>query len=382
MSAASSPKAPLNWPAIVMFTLSTLPVLTVLPWYAWQYGFDTFEILSFIVLMGATGLSITAGYHRLWAHRAYEAHPLLKILFMLFGAMSLQNSILIWASMHRVHHKHVDDEDRDPYSARRGLWYSHMGWMLRNYPSSELDFRNARDLKEDPIVMFQHRYYLALALAMNFGVPLLLGVINGDIWGSLLLAGALRLVISHHVTFFINSLAHYWGRQPYTTANTARDNDLLALVTYGEGYHNYHHLFQWDYRNGIRWWHFDPTKWLIAGCSVIGLTRNLKRVPTFVIQRALLQRQFEVARERLELLGQGGNDPRLARLQALLEQEWTHYSQTLGEWTQLQSERFDAARQHLADQWENSEVRRRLRSLEDTLKDQYVRVRLLRMQAA
>lgn len=373
--------APRNWPAVVMFLLTTIPALTLFPWYAISVGFDLFEVTCFIVLLGATGLSITAGYHRLWAHRAYEAHPVLKIVFMLFGAMSLQNSILTWASMHRIHHRHVDDEDQDPYSARRGLWFSHIGWMLRNYPSSALDFRNARDLKDDPIVMFQHRHYLWLALGMNFGLPALLGWLNGDLWGSLLLCGLMRLVVSHHVTFFINSLAHYWGRQPYTAANTARDNDLLALVTYGEGYHNYHHLFQWDYRNGIRWWHYDPTKWLIAGCSAIGLTRNLKRVPTFVINRALLQRQFDVTRERLSAPSVAEADPRRVRLQALLEQEWQHYSQTLAEWKNLQSERFDAARQQLVDQWENSDMRRRLQTLELSLKEQHARVRLLRLQA-
>ncbi|MAY25849.1 MAG: acyl-CoA desaturase [Polycyclovorans sp.] len=374
-------RAPLNWPAVIMFVLTTVPAVTIFPWYLITVGFDTFEVISFVLLLGATGLSITAGYHRLWAHRAYEAHPLMKIPLMLFGAMALQNSILIWASMHRVHHKHVDDEDQDPYSAKRGLWFSHMGWMLRDYPSSALDFKNARDLKEDPIVMFQHRHYLALALGMNFGLPALLGWINGDLWGSLLLAGVMRLVISQHVTFFINSLAHYWGRQPYTDANSARDNDLLALVTYGEGYHNYHHLFQWDYRNGIRWWHFDPTKWLIAASSWVGLTRNLKRVPNFVVQRALLQRQFEVARERISHSA-GETDPRLARLHGLLEQEWQHFSHTLAEWTQLQTERFDAAKQQLADQWENSDMRKRLRALEITLRQQNARVRLLHLQAA
>ncbi|ULQ45228.1 fatty acid desaturase [Flagellatimonas centrodinii] len=382
MSTADFDRAPWNWPAVFMFLITTVPVLTVFPWYAVTFGFDAYEVIWCVVLLFATGLSITGGYHRLWAHRAYEAHPVLKVFYMLFGAMSLQNSILIWASMHRVHHRHVDDEDHDPYSARRGLWFSHMGWMLKNYPSSDIDYSNARDLKADPIVMFQHRHYLALALAMNIGLPLLLGLWHGDVWGSLLMAGLLRLVISHHVTFFINSLAHYWGRRPYTVANSARDNDLLALVTYGEGYHNYHHLFQWDYRNGIRWWQYDPTKWLIAACSRLGLARNLKRVPEFVIRRAMLARQFEAARERLAKMDEGPDKVRLANLQLLLEHEWQHYSQTLAEWTQLQGEKFDAAKQQLADQWESSEVRKRLQRLESALKEQYQRVRLLHLQAA
>ena len=243
MSASESnwDRAPLNWPAVILFSVTTLGMLTVFPWYAWTHDFSGAAWAWFAIFLYATGMSITGGYHRLWAHRAYQAHWSLKIFYMLFGAMSLQNSILIWASMHRIHHKHVDDVDQDPYSSKRGLWFSHMGWMLRNYPSSELDYKNARDLMEDPIVMFQHRHYLGLALFMNIAVPALLGWAYGDVGGFLLLAGLLRLVISQHVTFFINSLAHMWGSRPYTDENTARDNPVLALFTYGEGYHNYHH---------------------------------------------------------------------------------------------------------------------------------------------
>ena len=182
----------------------------------------------------------------------------LKVFYLLFGAMAFQNSVLVWASTHRIHHANVDEVDHDPYSINRGLWYAHIGWMLRDYPSAKTDFSNARDLLEDRLVMLQHRYYLPLALFMNIGLPMLIGLAAGDVWGYLMIAGLLRLVVNHHVTFLINSLAHYWGRRPYTVENTARDNDLLAFLTYGEGYHNYHHLFQWDYRNGVRWWQYDP----------------------------------------------------------------------------------------------------------------------------
>ena len=136
--------------------------------------------------------------------------------------------------------------------------------MLREYPSGRPDFSNIPDLKKDPMLAFQHRYYLPLALATNFGLPLLAGLLFHDVWGMLILAGVLRLVWSHHVTFFINSLAHMWGSRPYTEDNSARDNPVLAVITYGEGYHNFHHMFAHDYRNGVRWWQWDPTKWLIA----------------------------------------------------------------------------------------------------------------------
>ena len=131
---------------------------------------------------------------------------------------------------------------------------------------------------------------------MNLGLPLLLGIWHGDIIGTVLLVGLLRLVVNHHVTFFINSLAHYWGTRPYTETNSARDNGFLAFLTYGEGYHNYHHIFQTDYRNGIRWWQWDPTKWMIALCQRLGLASNLNRVSNFKIQRAILDTAFERAR--------------------------------------------------------------------------------------
>lgn len=375
---AEQPKAPINWPAMIMFGLTTALMLTVLPWYAWRYDFSGSAWVWFFVFLYASGLSITGGYHRLWSHRAYKAHPLMQWFYLLFGAQALQNSVLMWASMHRVHHRHVDHVDDDPYSANRGLWFSHMGWMLRDYPSSAVDFSNVRDLQQDRRVMWQHKHYLGIALFMNIGLPLLAGWATGDPWGTLVLAGLVRLVINHHFTLFINSLAHFWGRRPYTAENTARDNDILALFTYGEGYHNFHHLFQWDYRNGIRWWQWDPTKWWIAGFAKIGLTGDLRRAPEFQIQRALTQRQFEKAQEHLQNAPHG----RMAHLQRLLEHELQHYSATLAEWARLQQEKFEHAKQQLSTQWETSEVRRRMRALEESLRRQQQRVRLLRLHAA
>jgi stearoyl-CoA desaturase (delta-9 desaturase) len=379
MTADATPaRAPYNWPAIFMFLITTIPVVTVFPWYAANFGFDTFEWVCFLVLWAFNGMSITAGYHRLWAHRSYEASKPLQIFYMLFGAMALQNSILVWSSSHRVHHRHVDDVDHDPYSAKRGLWFSHIGWMLRNHESGRQDFRNAKDLEANPIVRFQHKYYLLLAVGMNVGVPLLLGILHGDIWGSLLLGGLLRLVVSHHCTFFINSLAHYWGSRPYTTENTARDNGVLALFTWGEGYHNYHHLFQWDYRNGIRWYQWDPTKWLIASCKFLGLARSLKRVPEFQIRQALVERQLQKAEETL---GQCQDHGRLATLRQSLETEMQHFKETLAHWAALQQERVEVAKQAVIDHIEHNETLRRVRELEESLRQQYLRVRLIAVQA-
>lgn len=377
-------KAPPNWPAIIMFAL-TIPLgLIVAPLYAIFAAPSAWLFVWAFLFFCCTGMAITGGYHRYWAHRSYEARGPLRWFYMLFGAMALQNSILTWATMHRVHHKHVDDTERDPYSIKRGFWFAHMGWMMRDYPSAQaIDHAGARDLLEDRLVAFQHRHYGKVALGMNLVLPALVGWLHGDILAGLLIAGAMRLVAVHQITFFINSLAHTWGGRPYTRRNTARDNPVVALLTFGEGYHNYHHLFQWDYRNGIRWWHFDPTKWLIASAEKLGLTRNLKRVPEFKIQRALLETQIETAQERAQ---RGTDEGRLAHLHTLLDHEMHAFRETVAQWAHVQQARLDAARRGLADCWSQTDLSHRVaqveRRLARSLREQRRRVRLLARQLA
>jgi stearoyl-CoA desaturase (Delta-9 desaturase) len=365
----------LIWTTTLMFSLTALVALTIVPWYGLTYGYSTSAWVAFALFMIFASMSITAGYHRLWAHRSYEAHPAVRIFMALWGAATLQNSILVWASGHRTHHRHVDDNDRDPYSAGRGFWHSHIGWMLRDYPSGQENFSNAPDLLRDPIVMWQHRWYVPIALGMNIGLPVLLGLMFGNVIEMLLLAGFLRLVLGHHFTFFINSLAHVWGRQPYTDENSARDNGFLALLTYGEGYHNFHHLFQYDYRNGVRWWQYDPTKWLIATLSWMGLAENLKRASNFKIQQAIVAMQFREARARLSRVG--GN---VEKWRAVLEQEYQHFLSVLEQWKALKHNLYTQTRHQLAVHWEHALMRTRIREFEYRLKMQRKRLALLTLQ--
>ena len=144
----------------------------------------------------------------------------------------------------------------------------------------------AKDLQQDPLVTFQHRHYLLLALLFGALVPMAIGSIWGDPWGALLVAGFLRLCIQWHATFCINSLTHMFGSQPYSRRVSARDSFWIALLTFGEGYHNFHHRFQADYRNGVRWFHYDPTKWWIWLMARTGLARDLRRVPSERIEQA------------------------------------------------------------------------------------------------
>lgn len=369
-NAAPAPRMPINWPAATVFVVTMLVSVTVVPWYGFTHGYPLATVLATLFLIAANGMSITAGYHRLWSHRAYEAHWLVRLPLLVFGTMALQNSVLVWSANHRVHHRFCDDNERDPYSAGRGFWYSHIGWMLRNYPSAEPDFSLVKDLEKDPMLAFQHRHYYVLTVIANFGIPALLGWMTGDLWGMLLLAGVLRLVVSHHVTFLINSAAHIWGTQPYNAGNSAKDNFFMAFLTYGEGYHNFHHHFLHDYRNAIRWWQWDPTKWLIWTLSKVGLTHSLRRTPDVAIQRAVVEMQLRRLGVRAAATGADVNEclARLAApLRAKVQQEVDAFRETLAEWAKV----MDLRQQDLA------RFRQRSREIVDALREQRRRLTAL-----
>ncbi|EAQ97215.2 Fatty-acid desaturase [Congregibacter litoralis KT71] len=377
----SPSKPPLIRVNAVIFVGFPILAAILVPLWGIYVGFTASQWIWAVVFLYLNGLGITGGYHRLWSHKAYKAHWTVRLWFALWGGGALQNSILVWASDHRRHHRHVDDNDEDPYSAGRGLWFSHMGWMLREYATNGEDFSNAQDLMRDPIVMWQHKHYVAITTFMNLGVPILLGLALGDVIGTVLLVGLLRLVVNHHVTFFINSLAHFWGSRPYTEENSARDNGFLAFLTYGEGYHNYHHIFQTDYRNGIRWYQWDPTKWMIAGLAKVGLAKDLQRVPDFRIQRALLDMQFKRAQDYAAGLEE-------SPLTAILEREYQLFTESVNQWKQLQSARYERHReqlegavaeryQQLQDRWEQAKLRSQFRELEFSLRVQRKRVQAL-----
>ncbi len=292
-----------NW-TTSSFLIGTLALtLTAVPLYLWRFGLDWFQLTLFVTSLFFTGLSITLGYHRLFSHLAFRAKWPVRLFVLLFGAGAFENSALMWASEHRRHHKHVDHDD-DPYDISKGFFHAHIGWLLfKLLPQPPFD--NVADLKKDRLVMWQHRHIQTLALLVSLGLPALLGALwNG--WsgalGGLLLAGVAKVVLLQHCTFLINSACHTVGHQPYSARCSARDSSLMALFTFGEGYHNYHHEFQHDYRNGVKRWQFDPTKWTIWALSKLGLTDGLRRVPNATIEAAE-QRQ---RRDTVMVAKQGG----------------------------------------------------------------------------
>ncbi|TBU38077.1 hypothetical protein BD309DRAFT_1084279 [Dichomitus squalens] len=231
-------------------------------------------------------LGITAGYHRLWSHRAYTASPLLRWFLLLGGTSAVQGSCYWWARRHRSHHRYTDT-DQDPYNSQRGLLWTHVGWMLfkTDLRAGSVDIS---DLRSDPMIQWQHRNYTLLLTVMGFMIPTAIPwFLWGDWQGGLCFSAALRMTIGHHSVFCINSIAHHIGEASYDNKLSPRDHFLSALLTLGEGYHNFHHQFPMDYRNAFHWYQYDPTKWFIAFCSLVGLASHLRRFPRNEIEKGI-----------------------------------------------------------------------------------------------
>ena len=270
----------INWLTSSFLIGTFVLTITAVPLYLWYFGVDWFLFAVAGILTILTGFSITLGYHRLFSHMALRATVPVRLLVLIFGAAAFENSALMWASEHRRHHKHVDHEE-DPYDITKGFFHAHIGWLLfKLLPHPPFD--NVNDLKKDPLVVWQHRHVHLLAVLTSLVLPALIGLI-WDGWigclGGFLIGGVAKVVVVQHCTFFINSACHTIGRQPYSTRCSARDSVIMAVLTFGEGYHNFHHEFQHDYRNGVKPWQWDPTKWLIWSCAKVRLVDNLRRVP-------------------------------------------------------------------------------------------------------
>lgn len=236
-----------------------------------QMHYQTWILAFAYYLMSC--ISISLGYHRYLSHRAYKTILPLKILFLLFAPAALANSALWWCSEHRRHHQYTDT-DKDPYNIKQGFWYAHITWAC--YKPLE-DFSNVTDLMRDPWILLQHKLRLPLMLGMGLALPVLIASLWHDPLGGLIIAGFLRMVVIIHLVSLINSICHYYGSQPYPLSqDSSRNNWLVALLTFGEGYHNSHHRFPFDYRLGRKFYDIDIGKWLIKLFSFCKITSDLR----------------------------------------------------------------------------------------------------------
>lgn len=286
-----------NWSGGLFLIIYQALLLVALPLYFYYYSVSLYTILAAFLFFFLGGFSITGGYHRLFAHKSYKTHPVIQAIYLFFGSTTIQGSALRWCHDHRLHHAFVDTE-RDPYTITKGFWYAHFLWMMEQ--PKEIDPKIVPDLMNNKMVMFQHRYEVLCMFGSNFLMWLLMGTLLNDFMGVFVIAIWLRLFVLHHCTWFINSLAHTWGDQPFSQEHTAVNNWIISLLTFGEGYHNYHHTFANDYRNGVRWYQLDPTKWIIWTLNKLGLAEGLKSVDMATIEKKIVIEHKHLLQDKIK----------------------------------------------------------------------------------
>jgi stearoyl-CoA desaturase (Delta-9 desaturase) len=347
-------------------------LVALLPFYLQHFSW-----LSLLLALGAYflgGISITAGYHRLFSHKAYAAHPMLERVVLFFSTLSFQASALMWSHDHRLHHKYVDTE-KDPYSINKGFWYAHLGWIFSQ--ERRYDANLVKDLEKNPRVMFQFRHIGLLTLLSN-GLVVGLACLFVHPLAAFYAVFLLRVFAIHHCTWFINSLAHTWGARTYVRELTAVDNAILAVLTFGEGYHNYHHAFASDYRNGIRWYHYDCTKWLIWLAAKFGWARDLRAVSDLRVRQQLVRKDKE-----LFLSVVPPDRPHFAALRARIEELSASFETTAADLSRrLQVMRRATSDQQTRLQDELHRLQEEVRQLQDRIHEEWKEWKALTRQVA
>ena len=253
--------------------LVTVPLIGTLfaIWLLWQRLVNWNDIAILVGMYFFTALGITIGYHRMLTHRSFEAHPVVRFLFLMLGSMALEGPALDWASIHIKHHANTDTDD-DPHSPLDGFFHAHMGWFLSIYHSEPEIY--GKWLLKDQMVLFVSKTFFVWG-ALGFVIPYLLGGWTGVLWG-----GLVRVFLTHHVTWSVNSVCHIFGRRMFDTNDQSKNQWLVGLLAFGEGWHNNHHAFPRSAFHGLRWWQFDLSAYVIRLLELTGLAWNVWRIPT------------------------------------------------------------------------------------------------------
>ncbi|MDD9942349.1 MAG: acyl-CoA desaturase [Myxococcales bacterium] len=256
-----------NIPFVAVHLLPLLAVFT---------DVTTFDVLLCISLYFIRMFFITAGYHRYFSHRAYKVGRVMQVILAFGGGTAAQKGALWWAAHHRHHHKYSDTE-QDRHSPKKGLFWSHVGWIVcRKYRPT--DYSAIKDLASYPELRWLNKHHWVPPACLAVGCFLAGG------WSALLIGFFLSTVLTYHGTFLINSMTHLFGRRRYVTTDTSRNSLILALLTLGEGWHNNHHYYQSSANQGFFWWEIDVSYYVLKLLSLFGLVRDLRNPPQHVLK--------------------------------------------------------------------------------------------------
>lgn len=260
-----------NIPGMIPFIVIHLSVLG-----AFWSGVTTASIVCCVVLYAVRMFAVTGGYHRYFAHRTYKTSRVFQFILAFLAQSTAQKGALWWAAHHRNHHRFSDQAGDLHSPVQDGFWYSHVGWLFNN--NNETDYSNIPDLSRYPELKFLNKYHLLPPIALGVATFLLLG------WSGLFIGFFLSTVITWHATFTINSLSHVFGKRRFPTTDDSRNNWLLAILTFGEGWHNNHHRFSSSTRQGFYWYEYDITYYILKTLSLFGIVWDLRPVPPSILE--------------------------------------------------------------------------------------------------
>lgn len=242
----------------------------------WQSAVSWTDLTLMLVMYSLIALGVTVGFHRMLTHRSFTPHPVVKFILLVLGSMAFEGPALSWAATHIKHHA-VSDREGDPHSPMDGFFHAHLGWLF----TKQMEDPNVycRHLVKDPIITFVSRTFILWA-ALSLVIPFAIGGWHGLIWG-----GLVRMFLTHHVTWSVNSVCHTFGKRPYETNDASRNEWVVGLLAFGEGWHNNHHAFPRSAIHGLRWWQFDLSGILIVTLEKLGLAKDVYRIPPDLMER-------------------------------------------------------------------------------------------------
>jgi len=256
---------------IVMLVVVIVPFLATLfaIWLLWDRAVNWTDLALLVAFNVIGGLGVTVGFHRMLTHRSFHPHPVVKSILLAFGSMAVEGPALEWAATHIKHHGH-SDRDGDPHSPVEGFWHAHMGWMFNRSPADPNVY--CRNLVKDPIVVFVSRTFI-LWVVLSLVIPFAIGGWTGLLWG-----GLVRIFLTHHITWSVNSVCHTFGKREFETRDQSRNEWIVGLLGFGEGWHNNHHAFPRSAFHGLHWWQFDLSGYVIWTLERMNLISDVYRV--------------------------------------------------------------------------------------------------------
>ena len=263
--------------AIVLVTVIVPLLATVYAiWLLWNRAVNWSDITLLLIMYSLTAFGVTVGFHRMLTHRSFKPHPVIKFILLVLGSMALEGPALEWAATHIKHHANSDREG-DPHSPVEGFFHAHIGWIF-NVEKADPNVY-CRNLVRDPMIVFIDRTFFPWA-ALSLVIPFAIGGWHGLLWG-----GLVRIFLAHHVTWSVNSVCHTFGRRDFETTDQSRNEWIVGLLAFGEGWHNNHHAFPRSAFHGLRWWQFDLSGYLIWTLERFGLVKDVYRVTPEMLQR-------------------------------------------------------------------------------------------------